>query len=394
MFNTQGIVPQLPKLVESIIQSMTHWKTLSFSERGRVTILNCYLLPRLFYVSMVEDMTPATLARLNRAMRAFIWKREEQLAHFTMSLDRMERSLECGGLNLTSVSLRIASQRIWLMLQVQQSDDWWAQAWRHQLNSVASNDHHWSSDHFFALSSRVPKGSLIQSCCLAASKREAIDQLDIEASAGTIYKTISTRSSMKLTSTQRQRATDPQFMIDFRRVFERIWKTPARRRIQMTFWKMTSNALPRIPHGKQPCPWCFDPETTNHLFQECGSAQYYFLTSKKCWQDWTGRTLDLSGPSLYNLGPSEGTLSVEVVYILATVHLIWRERCRFLHDDDDLLMLPSIRRYFKTELERAVNMAASRLTENSDIDYFKQQWLFDDLFEIQGSFIYFNSQLE
>jgi hypothetical protein len=72
LFGLQGIIPQLPTQVESIVQSMDHWKSFPLSERGRAVVCNCYLLPRLFYVSRVEDISSATLARLNRAMRAFI----------------------------------------------------------------------------------------------------------------------------------------------------------------------------------------------------------------------------------------------------------------------------------------------------------------------------------
>jgi hypothetical protein len=53
LFGLQGIIPQLPTLVESIVQSMDHWKSFPLCERGRAVVLNCYLLPHLFYVSRV-----------------------------------------------------------------------------------------------------------------------------------------------------------------------------------------------------------------------------------------------------------------------------------------------------------------------------------------------------
>jgi hypothetical protein len=380
LFGLQGIIPQLPTLVESIVQSMDHWKSFPLSERGRAVVLNCYLLPRLFYVSRVEDISSATLARLNRAMRAFIWKRNSNTAHFTMSLKRMERSLECGGIGLTSVSMRIKAQRIWLVNQAQTSESWWAVAWRHQLNTIALPHHHWSSQHLAEMSRSLPAGSLIRSSCSALSNTEMLEQIDSDASLRDIYHLISPRNHMTLTATQRQRAEDPDLQINYKQAFNKIWKTPATRRIQSTFWKMLSNALPRAPHGKQACPHCGDPETTYHIFWDCTEALLVYVHTSSIWSKWTGDRIHLFSPmDIFNMGaPTQDVSSVELVFRMAVNHLIWRRRCQALHLEPPLHE-PAYESFLKIELERAVNMASTKIY---DIQLFLDEWLYLDLFDL------------
>jgi hypothetical protein len=118
-----------------------------------------------------------------------------------------------------------------------------------------------------------------------------------------LYHLISPRNHMTLTATQRQRAEDPDLQINYKQAFNKIWKTPATRRIQSTFWKMLSNALPRAPHGKQACPHCGDPETTYHIFWDCTEALLVYVHTSSIWSKWTGDRIHLFSPmDIFNMG--------------------------------------------------------------------------------------------
>eukprot|EP01122_Echinamoeba_exundans_P007076 TRINITY_DN209_c0_g2_i2.p1 TRINITY_DN209_c0_g2~~TRINITY_DN209_c0_g2_i2.p1 ORF type:complete len:360 (-),score=18.97 TRINITY_DN209_c0_g2_i2:590-1528(-) len=312
-----------------------------------------------------------------------------------MSMKRMERSLECGGLNLTSVPLRIASQRIWLLLQAQQSDSWWCASWRHQLNSVALPHQDWTSQHLSELSRLLLEGSLIRSSCSALAAHDVLDQLELDASSGTIYRLISPRDRMLLTVTQQERTTDPEFAIDYKRTFRRLWRTPARHRLQSTCYRMLSHSLPRAPHGKQDCPHCGLPETTLHIFQDCADALLVLIHATGIWERWTGMSINLVGPDFFNLGPRKGVRTVELAFRLSVIHLIWIRRCQALHNDSVFeLDWSPCKAYFKAELERSIKIAESRtISKFSDLIKFHHQWLIQDLFIVTQKCISFRPDL-
>jgi hypothetical protein len=185
---------------------------------------------------------------------------------------------------------------------------------------------------------------------------------------------------MTLTATQRQRAKDPDLQINYKQTFNKIWKTPATRRIQSTFWKMLSNALPRAPHGKQACPHCGDPETTYHIFWNCTKALLVYVHTSSIWSKWTGDRIHLFSPmDIFNMGaPTQDVSSVELVFHMAVNHLIWRRRCQVPHLEPPLHE-DAYESFLKIELEPAVNMPSTKIY---NIQLFFDEWLYLDLFDL------------
>jgi hypothetical protein len=82
---------------------------------------------------------------------------------------------------------------------------------------------------------------------------------------------------------------------------------------------------------------------------------------------------------IFNMGaPTRDLSSVELVFHMAVNHLIWRRRCQVLHLEPPLHE-DAYESFLKIELERAVNMASTKIY---DIQLFFDEWLYLDLFEL------------
>ena len=318
-YNLNGLVPQLPRIRTEIFALLQQWSSPSMTPLGRVTILNSYVFPKIFYLSTVEHQGSSFWTSFSAPIRSFIWNVPPHRAFSTMTPLRMFQPKVLGGLGLFDLQLKITTQRLHLFFKMLHSSEWWAQSWREQLgiSDIYSQNFDIDSVATYPLINQViTSGSnkLLISCLKAIVDFGHLFDFSKVPSFDSIYSSISSKPII-LTPSQLLRSSPP-LNWNFHVIFRRLWSVHLKKSIQVFTWKLFNHALPRTPNGKSPCSFCQQPETTFHLFETCTEAQAAWARASSLWSLWTGRTFETSSRSLWHLGPLRKKVKVNHVLII------------------------------------------------------------------------------
>ena len=98
---------------------MSYWNSKNMSIKGRVKVLNIFILSKLWYILESQDIPLNLMKDLNTLIKNFTWKGAPQV-QFNSLHDRYEE----GGLNLQDIFLKKQALRLkWLRDLVLSEDD-------------------------------------------------------------------------------------------------------------------------------------------------------------------------------------------------------------------------------------------------------------------------------
>ena len=89
------------EIIESIKKKLSYWNTKSISVKGKVKIINTFVLSKLWYVLETHDLPENMLLDLKNILTTFIWKGHKQVSYEFLCL-----SYEEGGLSLQNIKVK------------------------------------------------------------------------------------------------------------------------------------------------------------------------------------------------------------------------------------------------------------------------------------------------
>ena len=98
------------EVIEKTKSKMSYWSGKYISLKGRVKVLNIFVLSKLWYILESQDIPPNMLKDCNRLIADFVWNDLHQTR-----LENLHEKYENGGLQLQDIDLKMKTLRIkWL----------------------------------------------------------------------------------------------------------------------------------------------------------------------------------------------------------------------------------------------------------------------------------------
>lgn len=95
------------EIKEKIRSKMSYWKGRYVSLKGRVKILNIFILSKLWYVLESQDMPSSLIKEINRMITNFVWNDIHQT-----ELTALHEQYTFGGLNLQDIEVKMKALRV------------------------------------------------------------------------------------------------------------------------------------------------------------------------------------------------------------------------------------------------------------------------------------------
>ena len=95
---------------EKIKIKMSYWSSKHMSIKGRVKVLNIFILSKLWYILESQEIPPEILKDINNLIKAFVWKDIHQI-----QFDCLHEKYDDGGIGLQDITLKKQALRLkWL----------------------------------------------------------------------------------------------------------------------------------------------------------------------------------------------------------------------------------------------------------------------------------------
>jgi hypothetical protein len=275
-FNSEGLSPQAPKKIEDIIIDLERWRHVHLSLLGRVSVVNTYALPKLYYLSYIEILQPGAVKRLKTALHSFLWAPSQPVDRkkaAVMVADRqMSNNYDEGGLNLEQLDIRLLSQKAWIMARARLNPDLpWATSFMSQLQQCRQALLHgddiddWKK---YPSPDEIPN-PLVAECARAYIKvKRRLGQ--VPDKAGDIYNKLVPTWQTKISDNRRDWLTSiNQSCSSF---FRRVHTLPLRPKLLEFGWRVGNHCLP-MGFPRENCLECGETESHAHILWECPRAK-------------------------------------------------------------------------------------------------------------------------
>jgi len=89
------------EIIDSIKNKVSYWNTKSISIKGKIKIVNTFVLSKLWYVLETHNLSDSLLLDIKNIIKAFIWKGHKQVSYEILCLP-----FDKGGLSLQNIQIR------------------------------------------------------------------------------------------------------------------------------------------------------------------------------------------------------------------------------------------------------------------------------------------------
>jgi len=96
--------------MDSIKYKLSYWNSKYISIKGKVKVVNTFILSKLWYFLEIQDLNNSMLIDLKNIITSFIWKGHKQVSYDTLCLPYLK-----GGLSLPNIQSKMEASRVkWL----------------------------------------------------------------------------------------------------------------------------------------------------------------------------------------------------------------------------------------------------------------------------------------
>ena len=96
--------------MDSIKNKLSYWNSKYISIKGKVKVVNTFILSKLWYFLEIQDLNNSMLIDLKNIITSFIWKGHKQVSYDTLCLPYLK-----GGLSLPNIQSKMEASRVkWL----------------------------------------------------------------------------------------------------------------------------------------------------------------------------------------------------------------------------------------------------------------------------------------
>ncbi len=143
LINRQGMVSRLGSIINSIKRTLEHWRKFNLTLFGKVNVLKCYALSKLWYQLYVDSLDNQKVKEINNLIAWFLWYTQKPYSSAIVysspiSMSRLLNLRQYGGLSLWDVQVKAQTLKASLVIKYIKSTERlsWMSRFEHYLSAT------------------------------------------------------------------------------------------------------------------------------------------------------------------------------------------------------------------------------------------------------------------